>query len=258
MNKTLTVSLSLNVALLGVACLFSLKKPTTTESHSVAPISHIEPVETAAQHPTRPDWSRLESTDYDTYSSNLREAGCPERVLRDIISADIVELYNGKRDELRQQKQSSAELNESLDHLQLEEIALRISLLGPVTARDYAQAQGIARLQVESLQQILHVSPANISPANASNEEEEPAMPLVFADVSRDLSFSDEQWADLENLRTKFINEIGGLNQNPKDPEYLKRWMGAQPPSDELFRTWFGNEAVTQFQISANNHATGP
>jgi hypothetical protein len=39
------------------------------------------------------NWSAIESDDYRRYIANLRAAGCPERTLRDIVVADIDELY---------------------------------------------------------------------------------------------------------------------------------------------------------------------
>lgn len=41
----------------------------------------------------RLDWAGLESTDYVQYIRNLREVGCPEETIRDIIIADINKLY---------------------------------------------------------------------------------------------------------------------------------------------------------------------
>jgi len=42
-------------------------------------------------------WRDIESPDYPTYISNLREIGCPEQTIRDIIIADVNALYSLKR-----------------------------------------------------------------------------------------------------------------------------------------------------------------
>jgi LysM domain len=42
-------------------------------------------------------WAELESTDYPTYIANLRDIGCPEQTVRDIIIADVNALYAKKR-----------------------------------------------------------------------------------------------------------------------------------------------------------------
>jgi hypothetical protein len=40
------------------------------------------------------DWRQVESSDYRQYIANLRAAGCPEKTIRDIIVAEVSELYN--------------------------------------------------------------------------------------------------------------------------------------------------------------------
>src|ERR1044071_2331850 len=42
-------------------------------------------------------WRAVESDDYPTYISNLREIGCPEQTIRDIIIADVNALYSRRR-----------------------------------------------------------------------------------------------------------------------------------------------------------------
>lgn len=42
-------------------------------------------------------WSEVESPDYQKYIANLREIGCPEPTIRDIIVADVNQLYARKR-----------------------------------------------------------------------------------------------------------------------------------------------------------------
>jgi LysM repeat protein len=42
-------------------------------------------------------WQQLESPDYPTYIAHLREIGCPEQTIRDIIIADVTQLYAKKR-----------------------------------------------------------------------------------------------------------------------------------------------------------------
>src|ERR1051326_8706101 len=42
-------------------------------------------------------WHQIESPDYPTYIVNLRDIGCPEQTIRDIIIADVNSLYSLKR-----------------------------------------------------------------------------------------------------------------------------------------------------------------
>jgi LysM repeat protein len=39
-------------------------------------------------------WQELESADYPTYIANLRDIGCPEQTIRDIVIADVNSLYS--------------------------------------------------------------------------------------------------------------------------------------------------------------------
>jgi hypothetical protein len=42
-------------------------------------------------------WHELESTDYPTYIANLRDMGCPEQTIRDIIIAEVNNLFSKRR-----------------------------------------------------------------------------------------------------------------------------------------------------------------
>src|SRR5262245_13956911 len=42
-------------------------------------------------------WREVESADYPTYVANLRDIGCPEQTIRDIIIADVNALYARRR-----------------------------------------------------------------------------------------------------------------------------------------------------------------
>lgn len=42
-------------------------------------------------------WREVESSDYPTYIANLRDIGCPEQTIRDIIIADVNAMYSRKR-----------------------------------------------------------------------------------------------------------------------------------------------------------------
>jgi LysM repeat protein len=42
-------------------------------------------------------WQQIESSDYPTYIANLRDVGCPEQTIRDIIIADVNQLFSRRR-----------------------------------------------------------------------------------------------------------------------------------------------------------------
>lgn len=43
------------------------------------------------------DWRSVESEDYRNYIANLRDIGCPEETIRDIITADVNKLFEERR-----------------------------------------------------------------------------------------------------------------------------------------------------------------
>jgi hypothetical protein len=93
------VSLGVNVVLAAIGVSYARR--------GVAPIP--TPSNDAAQASNRPvktnvvlrrqffSWQEVESPDYPTYVANLRDIGCPEQTIRDIIIADVNGLYARKR-----------------------------------------------------------------------------------------------------------------------------------------------------------------
>jgi len=59
------------------------------------------------------------------------------------------------------------------------------------------------------------------------------------------------QQAALETIAQDFQTNVGGENQNPNDPSYLKRWQDEQPTSDEVMREAIGDAAYFQYVASA-------
>jgi hypothetical protein len=55
----------------------------------------------------------------------------------------------------------------------------------------------------------------------------------------------------VEQLRARFLGEIGGLNQDPGKPEYLTRWQKSQPEFDSLLRWSLGTELYQKLQVQA-------
>ena len=108
MKGLLSISLCLNLLLIsGVA--FLVHKRQAPHSASVRPNrvaqpsrtmgsnSPIDPPAQLAATNTPFHWSQIESDDYVRYVANLRAIGCPEPILRSILTADINELYYQKR-----------------------------------------------------------------------------------------------------------------------------------------------------------------
>lgn len=104
-NIILIISIGLNVAL-GLHYWVGSKRTLVPSVESVLeknskPQKRAEKTETPS--PAAPskvavalDWRSVESADYKEYISNLRAIGCPEKTIRDIIRADVNELYRQK------------------------------------------------------------------------------------------------------------------------------------------------------------------
>ena len=96
-NLILIISMGLNLSL-GLAWLASRH-----HTHAEAQVPESQPAGTNLPHThvvVRKQffsWQELETPDYAAYVINLREIGCPEQTIRDIIIADVNQLYARKR-----------------------------------------------------------------------------------------------------------------------------------------------------------------
>ncbi len=99
----LTGSVTLNIAL-GLACwlkparmapIAGPQAPETPGSGSSVAIIEkcVTNVVTVIKAAEPFDWRTVESDDYKQYVANLRAIGCPEKTLRDIIMADVTDLF---------------------------------------------------------------------------------------------------------------------------------------------------------------------
>ena len=115
-KRLFAVSLLLNLVLLGVAGFLAERKielskipqpeAALTRPDAMVPAesSHVLPADPLPTATQPFHWSQIESSDYRTYISNLREIGCPELTIRDIITADVDALYTQKRGQLQERE----------------------------------------------------------------------------------------------------------------------------------------------------------
>jgi hypothetical protein len=76
----------------------TLSSPKTFTAQSTAGL--VQPAVTSSDS-NRFTWQSIESPDYKQYAANLRSIGCPEGTLRDILRADVNQLYEEKKKKLR-------------------------------------------------------------------------------------------------------------------------------------------------------------
>jgi hypothetical protein len=249
-SRLLKISILLNLVL--IAYLIVILQRSRTTRVEVAPPavkenagaeSRLVPTVTATALESKTfNWSQIESANYRTYIANLRGIGCPERTIRDIITADVDTIYAERREELRhrQQAQSKSALAESLSRRSLdsglEELADEEKQLLKILLEPGSDVptipERVARLRIERMRQ------APVS------------MPLVIQNVDlAELNLNEDQVTLITQLRENFVKEIGGYNQDPNDPAYRERWQKAQVESDELLHAMLGNRAYQDYQL---------
>jgi hypothetical protein len=248
------VSLLLNLGLAaGVICLLlrerradskgatqlTTKIATSSTPQAGSTFAASVSAETLAQ-PFR--WASIESTNYRTYIANLRGIECPERTIRDLITADVdASVYSPTREQLKQKLEGKIkaapegavfaqdEYERGLERLKAEEAALIASLLGMQNPEASAGAV--------------------VSRSHGRNDQ--PAeMPLVFQDVDPSaLHLTDSQAAIINEIRQDFLQQVGGPNQDPNDPAYRQRWLPAQRQADDMLKGMLGSTFVQNYQL---------
>jgi hypothetical protein len=263
MKTTLKISILLNLFLLGGLVFMaaggrqvvSPSAPTTIAKAAPLPAEAApvaQPTSSVEPEPFR--WSQLESADYRAYVKNLRGISCPEPTIRAIVAADVHNLYNAKYQQLEQKLtalndaplsarlasyQEQQALETELQKLPGEETAMAAGL--------QAQESSSASRQVASAQVVSRMSAA-------SQSTKPPVLPLVFQNVDlAQLNLNDQQVRAITDLRNQFVDQIGGLNQNPNDPNYLQNWQLSQPEIDELLKGFLGPYKYMQYQVMLAN-----
>ena len=77
-------------------------------------------------------------------------------------------------------------------------------------------------------------------------------LPLVFQTVDRQtFKISPEQQEILDRLQQNFLDQIGGADQDPNDPQYLARWKEAQPLINEQLKAQLGQDFFLKYETAA-------
>jgi len=201
-------------------------------------------------------WREVESADYPAYITNLRGIGCPEQTVRDIIVADVNQLYWKKRMDAvdspeeqwwRSQPDSNfvAAAQAKMDALDTERRALLTTLLGtnwdvpyPVTVRQIVALNGpvLGELSQESkdaVQQILAKSQARVK---------------AYLDAQQKAGAKPDP-AEILRLEKQTRGELAQLLNPAQMDEFLLRYSQAAinlrnqikhfQPTPEEFRTMF-------------------
>jgi hypothetical protein len=234
-SSLLVASLFLNVALAG-ALLWLLRSQLAEPAQVPLTVA----VQTSSAAGFR--WSQLESEDYPTYISNLRGIGCPEQTIREIITADLDDLFAPRRQPLLFRLGSSTasaperkEAETRLRSLRQEEAALLRELFG---LPEVTNAVGAASTPG---QRPLRAPHPEIESTNVE-------MPLVFQAVDTNrITLSAEDIQTIDRVRQSFLADLG-TNRDVSSPEYLHRWQKAQLQADNLLDAMLGRQALLQYQ----------
>jgi hypothetical protein len=110
-NRAIIVSGWLNLVLMGLIAFLlnarphfpdrSANSPARASAATLAARSSLPPQSVTSAHPESNavpfDWRQVESEDYRQYIVNLRAIGCPEKTIREIILADVNDLFAARR-----------------------------------------------------------------------------------------------------------------------------------------------------------------
>jgi len=75
-------------------------------------------------------------------------------------------------------------------------------------------------------------------------------LPLVFRNVTNALELSEQQLQTFAELQQKFVEDLGGLDQDPSDPDYRQRWQVEQQTSDDLLLALLGGEFYVSYELA--------
>ncbi len=214
-------------------------------------------------------WSSLESEDYSAFISRLRQIGCPETTILDIIRGELLANAADRRKEL-------------------ETTIMRSTSWRPpsgVTRRDYlaSQLRKLDKDIADNANLLMRNAPsegrergaAETDPGSAAPPVRYPAIMagLKFKPVSDGngqspgsptggtgpryaepgvVQATPEQIASIQEMQSQFVKDIGGPNQDPADPAYEKKWRDAQWLADQIFRARYGYAAFNDLVRAAS------
>ena len=104
------------------------------------------------------------------------------------------------------------------------------------------------------------IDPALPTPATTPTPEPKPKstapLPLVFQPVDPGyLKITPEQQEVIDELQQGFLDEVGGADQDPNDPQYRQRWEQVRPLFDQRLKTQLGQQFFLKYEIAAGQQA---
>ncbi|MDA7520872.1 hypothetical protein N8546_01720 [bacterium] len=106
LQRLLMISILANlVCFVGLFWLSTDRQSSTEPSQSTPPaasapsqaLGQAPPIERIVREVEPFHWSQIESGDYETYVKNLRNIGCPEETIRDLVKQDLDKYYDKRK-----------------------------------------------------------------------------------------------------------------------------------------------------------------
>ena len=276
------VSIGANLVLLGLLLTPSRREPPRPAEKTVSSSTNTIPTGSTNIVVRRQllTWNELESDDYSIYIANLRDIGCPEQTIRDIIIADVNALYaRRKATELitpdqqwwRSQPDTNvlAAANQKSEQLDNERRALLTNLLGPGwEGGDLASLPRPSRTPVQLDGPLLGHLPIEINQAvqNIAIRSQERLENYVN---SRLREGKEVDLAEYARLQQQTRDELANVLTPPQLEEFLLRYSSTAVnlrarfaelqffnPTPEEFRSMFRSVSNLDHQIALLSGAT--
>lgn len=139
----------------------NIMQPAPPDSNGKDSYAVTTPEHTSKELTTSFAWAQLESTNYNTYVTNLRRIGCPELTIRDIIIAEVNRMYAPRIKELATPiaatgfghvgQPENVNREARLRSLLNEKKSLLSDILGEDGARDVEDVSGVANYRLGEL-----------------------------------------------------------------------------------------------------------
>jgi hypothetical protein len=220
-------------------------------------------------------WQEVESADYVTYIKNLRDIGCPEQTIRDIIVADVNQLYARRKatevistdyqwwlsdPDTNLLQKASAKIQE----LDTERKTLLVKLLGPEWDADPSALPQMVRLIISLSGPVLGDLAPEIKQSVYSIALKTQEKIDAYIESQRQQNKAPDM-AELDRIRESSRTELAAILKPAELEEYLLRYSktarglrdelrGLDSSSDE-FRTLF--RSLDSIETQAAYHYSG-
>lgn len=212
-------------------------------------------------------WSQMDAPDFPTYAKNLRDIGCPEATIRDILAGELDEVYRQKE---AQSGPSSGRINASERARQQTEreqiLAQLMQTATPTGATAAAPAimqtassggGGIMQSANEKAARQTSVIPAAFAFGAPSGATAMQGGQPVLTAAAEQSYLPANTAASLKQMQNDFASELGNATQDPASEEYRAAWNLATQKSDERFSSLFGGDVFVRTQLEAVRAAAG-